>query len=248
MTSPWATRFSLHALDTRESGVVDVSLKGEPSLCAFASTETVSFLVIAPKAVVAKLPQRSLRHPRRTCSRKCGVLVTDHLHGHAAYHRALSPGSAPGPITRPIFSIVEAAKRLTRGDFNAHIDQHTGDERDDVIRSINEMGPKLRELMPPEPGHGGRPRRCRGCCCRRAEPELSGFDISGGILYCDKTGGDYYDFLHICKRDPACLAVILGDVSGHGVPSALVMAAARGQLHTLADIEMAPHDRTGRHQ
>jgi sigma-B regulation protein RsbU (phosphoserine phosphatase) len=140
--------------------------------------------------------------------------------------------------------MVEVAKRLTRGDFSASIDQRTGDERDDLIRSINEMGPKLKELV-----HLNRDmevaQEVQRLLLPSAEPELSGFDISGGILYCDKTGGDYYDFLKVCRREPPCMAVIVGDVSGHGIPSALVMAAARGQLHTLSDVEMAPHERMG---
>ena len=68
----------------------------------------------------------------------------------------------------------------------------------------------------------------------RHAPDLEGWDISGGIAFCDQTGGDYYDFIPV--HDPAGdgLAVVLGDVSGHGVSSALVMATARGQLHALA--------------
>jgi sigma-B regulation protein RsbU (phosphoserine phosphatase) len=147
-------------------------------------------------------------------------------------------------ITKPIFSIVEVAKRLTQGDFSARINHRTGDERDDLIRSINEMGPQLKELM-----HLNRDmelaQEVQRLLLPGAEPELAGFDISGGILYCDRTGGDYYDFLKVCQSEHPCLAVVVGDVSGHGIPSALVMAAARGQLHTLSDIEMAPHERMG---
>jgi len=56
------------------------------------------------------------------------------------------------------------------------------------------------------------------------DPMLQGFDIAGISLYCDETGGDYYDFLRV---DDDRLAVVVGDVSGHGVSSALLMATAR---------------------
>ena len=56
------------------------------------------------------------------------------------------------------------------------------------------------------------------------DPTLQGFDIAGTSLYCDETGGDYYDFIHMSEDK---LAVIVGDVSGHGVSSALLMATAR---------------------
>ncbi|OIQ50367.1 Phosphoserine phosphatase RsbU [Pseudodesulfovibrio hydrargyri] len=232
----------LHALDTRASGVVDVSFKGEPSLCAFASTATVSFLVIAPKTVVAKLPNEVAATLRNlfTEMRFLSLVVSGAMlliTGFIAWFGSRA-------ITKPMFSIVAAAQRLTQGDFSARIDHRTGDERDELIRSINDMGPKLKELM-----HLNRDmevaQEVQRLLLPSAEPELAGFDISGGILYCDKTGGDYYDFLQVCRGEPACLAVVVGDVAGHGLPSALVMAAARGQLHTLSDIEMAPHERMG---
>ncbi|WP_207260663.1 SpoIIE family protein phosphatase [Desulfovibrio sp. Huiquan2017] len=233
----------LHAMDTRDSGVVDVTFRGKPSLCAFASAESFSFLVIAPKAVVAKLPnevnatlQGLFDEVRALSSVISGVMLL--ITGLIAWFGSRA-------ITRPIFAIVEVARKLTRGDFGARIDHYTGDERDDLINSINEMGPQLKELM-----HLNRimevAQEVQRLLLPGAEPELDGFDISGGILYCDKTGGDYYDFLKVCPgHEPPCLAVVLGDVSGHGVPSALVMATARGQLHTLTDIEMSPHQRVG---
>jgi sigma-B regulation protein RsbU (phosphoserine phosphatase) len=58
-------------------------------------------------------------------------------------------------------------------------------------------------------------------------PKLSGFDIVGASSYCDKTGGDYYDFIPL-QSDR--LGVVVGDVSGHGIPSALLMTTARALL------------------
>ena len=43
---------------------------------------------------------------------------------------------------------------------------------------------------------------------------------------CDETGGDYFDFVDT----PDGIAVIVGDVSGHGVGAALLMASARAGL------------------
>ncbi|MCP3890181.1 MAG: SpoIIE family protein phosphatase [Desulfobulbaceae bacterium] len=57
-----------------------------------------------------------------------------------------------------------------------------------------------------------------------ANPALPGFDIAGTSLYCEETGRDYYDFIDI---DDKKLAVVVGDVSGHGISSALLMATAR---------------------
>jgi sigma-B regulation protein RsbU (phosphoserine phosphatase) len=65
-------------------------------------------------------------------------------------------------------------------------------------------------------------------------PELRGLDVAAHSRYCDATGGDYYDFIDVADlpNDHAFIAV--GDVMGHGVGSALVMATARASVRTSA--------------
>jgi serine phosphatase RsbU (regulator of sigma subunit) len=60
-----------------------------------------------------------------------------------------------------------------------------------------------------------------------SEPDLPGIDIAGRSVYCDETGGDYYDFL---EMDDHRLGILVGDVSGHGIQSALLMTTVRGSL------------------
>jgi sigma-B regulation protein RsbU (phosphoserine phosphatase) len=61
-------------------------------------------------------------------------------------------------------------------------------------------------------------------------PLLAGYDIAGKSVPAKEVGGDYYDFL---APDANRLAFCLGDVSGKGLPAALLMAnlqaAVRGQ-------------------
>ena len=57
---------------------------------------------------------------------------------------------------------------------------------------------------------------------RRAR-EVNGFDIAGKSVYCDETGGDYYDFISIGGHDKQKIGVAIGDVSGHGISSALLL-------------------------
>jgi sigma-B regulation protein RsbU (phosphoserine phosphatase) len=61
-------------------------------------------------------------------------------------------------------------------------------------------------------------------------PRALGLDIAGKSIYCDQTGGDYFDFLTIGTPDAHKVALLLGDVSGHGISSALLMATARAFL------------------
>ena len=62
-------------------------------------------------------------------------------------------------------------------------------------------------------------------------PQLESIDLTGRSAYCDETGGDYYDFIELPNRS---IGVVVGDVSGHGVSAALLMASVRGYLRARA--------------
>ena len=63
-------------------------------------------------------------------------------------------------------------------------------------------------------------------------PKIDGLDIVGHATYCDETGGDYFDFLDIQGLPETTAAIAVGDVVGHGVPAAMLMATARGILQS----------------
>lgn len=62
-------------------------------------------------------------------------------------------------------------------------------------------------------------------------PTLPEFDIAGASLPAAATGGDYFDFISTRSGE---LFVVVGDVTGHGVGPALLMADARAYLRALA--------------
>ncbi len=61
-------------------------------------------------------------------------------------------------------------------------------------------------------------------------PQLEGLDIAGRSIYCDETGGDYYDFITRDSGENGQLIIAIGDVAGHGISSALLMASVRSSL------------------
>ena len=65
----------------------------------------------------------------------------------------------------------------------------------------------------------------------RSGPRAPGFDIGGASYSAVSTGGDYYDVFPLAD---GTLGVVIGDVSGHGVGPALLMASTRAYLHALA--------------
>ena len=64
----------------------------------------------------------------------------------------------------------------------------------------------------------------------KAAPEIPGFDIAGATYPAEATGGDYFDFLPMLHGR---LGIIIGDVTGHGVGPALLMAETRAYLRIL---------------
>jgi serine phosphatase RsbU (regulator of sigma subunit) len=65
-------------------------------------------------------------------------------------------------------------------------------------------------------------------------PSVHGLDIAGKSVYCDETGGDYYDYLNPPGPEADAIRVVVGDVSDHGIPSALLMATARAFIRQRA--------------
>jgi sigma-B regulation protein RsbU (phosphoserine phosphatase) len=65
----------------------------------------------------------------------------------------------------------------------------------------------------------------------KSAPRIPGFDLAGTALAHDEVGGDYYDFI---PTGETRLGIAIADVSGKGIPAALIMAGFRMSL--LAEI------------
>ncbi len=59
------------------------------------------------------------------------------------------------------------------------------------------------------------------------DPDAEGFDIAGLTVPNEAVGGDYYDFIPFPNRQ---LGIAIADVSGKGIPAALIMATFRACL------------------
>jgi phosphoserine phosphatase RsbU/P len=65
-------------------------------------------------------------------------------------------------------------------------------------------------------------------------PHVKGLDIAGRNMPCDEIGGDYFDFLWDVDALASPFSVVVGDITGHGVDSALLMSSARAFLRMRA--------------
>ncbi len=74
-------------------------------------------------------------------------------------------------------------------------------------------------------------------------PQLPGYDIYVKSSYCQEAGGDYYDFFPLPPKADKGLAFAVGDVSGHNVGAALLMALTKGVLQNEARHSLLEPDR-----
>jgi sigma-B regulation protein RsbU (phosphoserine phosphatase) len=70
-----------------------------------------------------------------------------------------------------------------------------------------------------------------------SSPDLLGYDIAGICIPTDEIGGDYFDYIPLSHNR---LGLAIADVSGHGIPAALVMTAFRALLRTKARDKSRP--------
>jgi sigma-B regulation protein RsbU (phosphoserine phosphatase) len=61
----------------------------------------------------------------------------------------------------------------------------------------------------------------------KGDPQVKGFDIAGINIPSSEVGGDFFDFIKIVENQ---LGIAIADVSGKGIPAALIMAAFRASL------------------
>lgn len=71
-----------------------------------------------------------------------------------------------------------------------------------------------------------------------SDPKLEGFDICAYNFSTEEVSGDYYDWVSIYDDQ---IGVVIADVSGKGVPAALLMAFLRASLRAAIHIGYAPN-------
>jgi len=70
------------------------------------------------------------------------------------------------------------------------------------------------------------------------DPQLQGYDISAYNYPTEEVSGDYYDWVKIFDDQ---IGLVIADVSGKGVPAALLMAFLRASLRAATHIGYSPH-------
>jgi phosphoserine phosphatase RsbU/P len=132
-------------------------------------------------------------------------------------------------LSKPLEEIISVLKNIRHGHFDSRVKVMSNDEIGYTGDAINEMAKGLQEREKMRRSLD-LAREVQLNLLPKSPPKIKGLDIAGQSIYCDQTGGDYFDFFEPDGQKKGQLAVLVGDVSGHGIPSALLMASARAYL------------------
>ena len=102
--------------------------------------------------------------------------------------------------------------------FDAHLHREAT-EKQQIEKDLGIANEVQRILLPSEP------------------PVIEGYDVAGTNLPARYVSGDYFDFIPL---DADRCGVVIADVSGKGIPAALLMAMARTALRLLATGDTPP--------
>ena len=144
-------------------------------------------------------------------------------------------------VSRPLKKLALAANKLACGDFDAEIPETRG--RDEVAQfafAFSNMRMSLKEYIGKQKDLDRIERELElsksiqlGILPKDEDEEQSRDDrheLAPFLLPAKEVGGDFYDFF---KLDNEHLCVMVGDVSGKGVPAALFMMVSRILLRTM---------------
>jgi sigma-B regulation protein RsbU (phosphoserine phosphatase) len=138
-----------------------------------------------------------------------------------------------GRTVSAIREVSKAAERVAEGSYSPLPAPKGRDEVAHLVESFNAMMAKLEERDRLKQAMT-LAKEIQQALLPRGAPAVDGMDVAGTSLYCDETGGDYYDYLQVSEPGPGRLAVAVGDVTGHGISAALLMTTARAFLRSRA--------------
>jgi sigma-B regulation protein RsbU (phosphoserine phosphatase) len=134
-----------------------------------------------------------------------------------------------GGTVAAIREVSSAAERVANGDYGRPLPVKTSDEVGELTISFNSMVQQLKERMEMKEAMNLAMEVQQNLLPRKM-PQIKGLEIAARSIYCDETGGDLYDFLEVDDRNADRIGIAVGDVSGHGIPAALLMATVRAFL------------------
>ena len=138
-----------------------------------------------------------------------------------------------GRTVSSIKAVSTAAENIAVGHYSSLPPAKSQDEVGQLTNNFNTMVCQLQERMRLKEALG-LAMEVQQSLLPRNPPDIEGFDIAGKSIYCDETGGDYYDFIEFSELGSGRIGIAVGDVAGHGIAPALLMTTFRAMLRSRA--------------
>jgi serine phosphatase RsbU (regulator of sigma subunit) len=141
-------------------------------------------------------------------------------------------------ITRNVNRMSRAAEAIARGDFSVRVNTKSRDQIGDLARSFDHMADSIQRLLLDTArkerleGEIAVARTIQQKLLPPSSAELPGARVLAHVQSVAEIGGDYYDYL---PTPDGRTAIVIGDVSGHGLPTGLLVAMAKASLATLIE-------------
>lgn len=141
-------------------------------------------------------------------------------------------------ITRTVNRLSFATQKISTGDFSVRIATKARDQVGNLARSFDSMAESLAATVHERAARESLERdisQARQIVLRllpATDAAVPGLNVTTYFEPVAEIGGDYYDFL-TSRGGRTTIAV--GDVSGHGLPTALLVATAKAAISTLLE-------------
>jgi sigma-B regulation protein RsbU (phosphoserine phosphatase) len=160
-------------------------------------------------------------------------------------------------MSRPIEKLASAVGRLADGDLDVHVDDiRTRDEIGQLASAFNTMTLQLKSHVKALTEQSAAREKIESelRIARQIQtdllprkfppfPERPEFDLHGVNASARQVAGDFFDFFF---TPAGLLTLVIADVSGKGVPAALLMAVTRTIIRNLAMEKLSPAEIVGR--
>ncbi|MDH3743784.1 MAG: SpoIIE family protein phosphatase [Acidobacteriota bacterium] len=146
-------------------------------------------------------------------------------------------------LSRAVNRLSRATEAVQRGDFSIRIPVRRTDQVGELQRSFNQMSANLETLVSTAAQKESLEKELRiardlqRSLLPRDLPSSEAVEFATLFEPSAAIGGDYFDILRI---DDSRIAVVIADVSGHGLPTGLRMAMLKAALVILVEEAKAP--------
>jgi len=141
---------------------------------------------------------------------------------------------------RPIRKLAATTSKIAQGDLAARVDVQQSDEVGALGHQFNHMADRIQTLLKDTVAKAelehelNLAREIQSVLVPRPGTHAApGIDVAGYYEPASNVGGDFWDLSALPRGRSA---ILIGDVTGHGVPAAILTATAKGCLDTLRHV------------